>query len=58
MEAAVPLEQGQSLPEIWPVLLRKAEDAGAKLRPNLRSRLRSIRNLRRRLANMGILAVR
>ena len=58
LEAAVPLEEGQSLPKIWPVLLRKAEDAEANLRPKLRSRLRSIRNLRRRLANMEIRAVR
>jgi hypothetical protein len=58
MEAAVPLEDGHSLPEIWPLLLRKAEEAEANLRPKLRSRLREIRNLRRRLARMGIRAAR
>jgi hypothetical protein len=58
LEVAALLEGGQSLPEIRPCLLRKMEDAGANLRPKLRSRLRSIRNLRRRLADMGIRAVR
>jgi hypothetical protein len=58
MEATVLLEEGQSLPEVSRVLRCKAEDAAPNLRPKLRSRLRSIRNLRRRLADMEIFAVR
>jgi hypothetical protein len=58
MEAAGPLEDGQSLPEVQRALQDNAEKAEASLRPALRSRLRSTRNLRRRLASMGIYARR